>query len=488
MTDQTVPNESSTMPHFVLVPLMAQGHMIPMIDMARLLASRGATVTFITTPANAARIGTIISRVEQSGLPLRFLSLWFPSTDFGLPEGSENIDTLPTRNLLKNFYDAARTLCDPLVVHLRSCHPPPSCIISDNTHHWTQEVAREFSIPRLVFHGFGLLPLLSRHNIRSFNIHEMVRDENERFVVPGLPDFVEITRARVQSFFAVPGLEKLRQELKEAESMADGVIVNSFDDLEPSYAEFYSKAIGKKVWTIGPLSLYSRDIDDLAARGDKASIDKEQCLLWLDSMKPRSVIYVSFGSLANINFSQLIEIGLGLEASNCPFLWVIRPGASLPEVEDWLSNGFEERMKGRGLIIRGWAPQVMILSHPSIGGFVSHCGWNSMLESVCVGIPMVTWPLFAEQFLNEKLIVDMLKMGVPVGVETPSAWGVETGEVLVKKNDVQKAVQNLMNESDGGKERRKRAEEFCRKARRAVEDGGSSFANLTQLINSMKLD
>jgi len=115
-------------------------------------------------------------------------------------------------------------------------------------------------------------------------------------------------------------------------------------------------------------------------------------------------MHVNLGSLNRLAPSQLIELGLGLEASSRPFIWVIRGGYKREEMEKLLSkDGFEERVKGRGFLIWGWAPppQVLILSHPAIGGFSTHCGWNTTVEGICAGVPMVTWPLFTEQFFNE---------------------------------------------------------------------------------------
>ena len=152
----------------------------------------------------------------------------------------------------------------------------------------------------------------------------------------------------------------------------------------------------------------------------------------------------------------------------------------------WIKeSGFEEKTKGVGLLIRGWAPQVLILSHPAIGGFLTHCGWNSTIEAICAGMPMLTWPLFGDQFFNEKFIVQVLRIGVRVGVETPVNWGnEEKSGVLVKKEHVLKAIQVLMDEGNEREERRKRARELAEMAKKAVE-GGSSHFNVTQLIQDI---
>ncbi|XVE93402.1 hypothetical protein REPUB_Repub01dG0189000 [Reevesia pubescens] len=108
---------------------------------------------------------------------------------------------------------------------------------------------------------------------------------------------------------------------------------------------------------------------------------------------------------------------MALEASEQQFIWVVRRQKNNEEEEDWLLEGFEKRMEGKGVIIRGWAPQVLILDHEAVGRFVTHCGWNSTLEGVSAGVPMVTWPVFADQFYNEKLLTQVLKIGVDVGVQ-----------------------------------------------------------------------
>ncbi|KAK2983729.1 hypothetical protein RJ640_024082 [Escallonia rubra] len=429
--------------HFVLIPLLAQGHMIPMIDMARLFAEHGATVSLVTTPHNASRFAPTIRRAKQSGLRIELIEIPFPCAEVGLPAGCENLDSVPSRDLLRNFYSALNKLQQPLEKYLHEHTPPPSCIISDKCLYWTSETARKFNVPRLVFHGMGCFALLSSHNVKLYNAHHAVASFSEPFVVPGMPRRFEITKAQLPgAFVALPDLDDLRDQMREAESSAYGVVVNTFSELEHGCVEEYEKAIRKKVWSIGPVSLCNKDISDKFERGNKASIDENKCLGWLDSMEPKTVVYACHGSQCRLIPSQLVELGLGLEASNHPFIWVINAGERFLELESWLlKEKFEDRVKGRGLLIKGWAPQVLILSHPAIKGFLTHCGWNSTIEGVCSGVPMITWPMFAEQFFNEKLIVEILRIGVPVGVQVPVRWGEEENVgVLVKRDEVEKAI------------------------------------------------
>ncbi|KAF8395295.1 hypothetical protein HHK36_019238 [Tetracentron sinense] len=472
--------------HFVLFPVMAQGHMIPMTDMARLFANRGVIVTIVTTPLNAFRFKPIIDRAIDSGLPIRLLQLRFPCVEAGLPEGCENMDILPSRESAKNFFIATSMLQQPLEQLLGELQPNPSCIISDKNFPWTSDVARKFHIPRIVFHGTCCFSLFCSHSILLSKVHERVTSESETFVVPGLPDRIEMTKAQLPKSINIESSDfrDFLVRVRDAELTTHGVVVNSFEELEPGYAKAYKKAKGDKVWCIGPVSLCNKEILDKAERGNKASIEANQCLKWLDSKQPSSVVYACLGSLCRLRPSQLIEIGLGLEASNRPFIWVI-PRSS--ELEKWIKEeGFEKRTRGKGILIQGWAPQVLILSHPAIGGFLTHCGWNSTLEGVCAGVPLITCPLFAEQFYNEKLAVQILRIGVTVGVEASLTWGEEVkAGGLVNREKVKKAVDQVMDEGEEGKERRKRARELGEMAKKALEVGGSSHLNMTLLIQEI---
>ncbi|PKI48538.1 hypothetical protein CRG98_031059 [Punica granatum] len=475
--------------HFVLLPHLAHGHSIPMMDMARLLARRGPTVTVITTHLNAVRSQSTIDRAATSGLKVRLLEVPFPSSEAGLPEGCESMDSLPNRDLLKNLLLGIRMLREPVEELFGQLQPRPSCVIADKNIMWAHETAGKFGIPRIVFDGTSCFSLLCTHRIVESKVYETV-PEAEPFVVPGLPDRIALTRAQLPGAVNIgqTDTKDVRDEIRSKELAAYGVVANTFEELEPAYVEEFRKVRGRRLWCIGPVSLSNTKNSSKIDRGNKSAIDESLCLEWLDSRNPSSVLYICFGSLCHVSASQLIELALGLESSNRSFMWVIKKGDYSEELENWFAEEkYEERVKDRGIIIRGWAPQVLILSHSAVGGFMTHCGWNSTLEGVSAGVPMITWPMFAEQFYNEKLIVQVIGTGVRVGVERCMNWGEEDKVgVLVRREDVRRAIEKLMDEGKESDERRRRARKLGEVAERAVEGGGSSYSNMNLMIQHVK--
>ncbi|KAL8526173.1 hypothetical protein ACS0TY_015409 [Phlomoides rotata] len=475
-------------PHFVLLPFLAQGHLIPMVDIARLLASRGVVVTILLTPQNGNRVKSVIDRAIDSGLTIRVILLKIPLAAAGLPEEWDNFDMLPSLDYWMKLFTAISMLNEQVEELLQHLQPSPTCFIADMCYPWATNLAHKFHIPRLVFHGTSCFALLCIHLLATSKPLQDITSYTDYFEIPDIPDRIEITKAQMMGTTDEPTPEwlKIRKEMAEAEKQAFGTVANTFEELEPAYVQRYVEGRGKKVWCIGPVSLCNKDDSDKAERGNKASIDQHQCLKWLDSHEPSSVIYVCLGSLSRLSTSQLIELGLGLDASNLPFIWVIRNASD--ELKAWLlEDKFEERTNGRGLVIQGWAPQVLILSHPSVGAFVTHCGWNSTLEGVTAGLPLITWPVFADQFCNEKFIVNVIKTGVRVGVEVPVMIGQEESVgVQVKSEDVKMVIEKVMDAGgEGARERRERARKLGEMAERAVEEGGSSNLNMTQLIQDV---
>ncbi|KAJ1418909.1 UDP-glycosyltransferase family, conserved site [Sesbania bispinosa] len=442
--------------HFLLVPFLSQSHLIPFTEMAKLLAANGVTVTIVLTPLNAARYNMVIDQAKASNLKIQFLILPFPCLEAGLPEGCENMDTLPSPEYGSLFFSASNMLQEPLEKWLSELETVPSCIVSDVCLPWTSIVASKFKIPRVVSHFVSCFSLLCSHSIKSSRVLESVTSMSEKFVVPDLPDRIEFTKAQLPDAMKrdATAWKQAVQQFKAAELSSQGILVNTFEELESMYVRGYEK-VAKRVWCIGPLSLH----DKRFGSDNMASMDEDG--------------------------SESKGASLGLEASNHPFIWVIGKKNCSDELEKWLKGeNFEERNKGRGFVIRGWAPQVQILSHPATGGFLTHCGWNSTLEAVSAGVPMIAWPMFAEQFYNEKLIVQVLKIGVRIGVEAVvSQMETEKGEkVLVKMEDVKKAIEQLMEQGEEGEQRRNKAREMKEMAHKAVEDGGSSTSNCKSFI------
>ncbi|GLJ07758.1 hypothetical protein SUGI_0073680 [Cryptomeria japonica] len=206
---------------------------------------------------------------------------------------------------------------------------------------------------------------------------------------------------------------------------------------------------------------------------------EDKLLRWLDSQSSFSVAYVSFGSQAFLTEEQSKALAGGLEASEHPFIWAIKVS---PEVEPrtsdlartYLPEGFQERTKKRGLVIWGWVPQLVILSHPSLGAFVSHCGWNSMLESIALGVPLITWPMVADQHFNSKLAVEC-----GIGIQV-----CEHKDGIPDKQRVKEGVTLVLSE-DKGKQMKREAEKFKEMARKAVASGGSSNANLQDFVSDI---
>jgi UDP-glucoronosyl and UDP-glucosyl transferase len=464
----------------VLVPLAAQGHLIPMVDIAHLLANHGVQVSLVTTPANAARIRPIIDRVKELNLPIQFVELNFPTAKFGLPDGCESMELMP-RGSFRNFFDAVYSLGEPLKHFLKGLDSTPDCMIADMSNAWTGPVARRFGIPRVIFHGPSCFYISATYNLEKRKVYDRVPNRLEFITVPDFPVEVKTNWMQTPGFFNFPGFEDIRRMVVEEESIADGVVVNTFTELENPFIENHERMIGKRVWTIGPTCLYNKEIGTKTIRGNKDTIDQNQVLTWLDQRGVGSVLYSNFGSAAFSNHLQLIETAIGLEESNRPFILVIKKKEINNEVEKWLSDGFKERVKDRGLVLTGWVPQMVILSHPAMGGFITHCGWNSILEAISMGVPMITWPHFADQFLNERLVVDVLKIGISIGVKMPN-HGID--DVMVKRGDVQNTVLALMDDGNEGLERRDRARDLADKAKKAVvEEEGSSWKNLADMIS-----
>ncbi|KAL8097145.1 hypothetical protein AgCh_030298 [Apium graveolens] len=463
-------------------PIMAHGHMIPILDMAKLFASRGVHSTIITTPLNAPAFAKGVQKSIDLGFQMSVKILEFPKLD-GLPEDCENIDQIPSPAMLPLFLAATWMLKEQLEPLLQECHP--NCLVADLFFPWATDSAARFNIPRLIFHGSSFFASCAEEQVRLHRPFKNLINDSDEFFVPNLPHKVKLFLSQIPPYLREERETEFAKVLTEAleSERSHGVIVNSFYELESEYADYYRNVLNRRAWHIGPLSLCNRSFEEKVQRGKQAAITEDECLTWLNSKSPNSVVYICFGSVGKFPSKQLHEIAMGLEASEQQFIWVVMKGTDDIESEDWMPEEFEERMKGKGLIIRGWAPQVLILDHKAIGGFVTHCGWNSTLEGIAAGVPMVTWPLGAEQFYNEKLITDVLHIGVPVGAKE---WGVMVGGGNIKRDAVETAVRGILV-GEEAEDRRNRCKGLKEMAKKAIEQGGSSYSDLNALIQELSL-
>ena len=256
----------------------------------------------------------------------------------------------------------------------------------------------------------------------------------------------------------------------ERASRASAVILNTFDALEKDVLDALSATL-PPIYSIGPLQHFVDQISDPRLKSMGSNLWKEQtdCLEWLDSKEPNSVVYVNFGSITVMTAQQLIEFAWGLANSNKTFLWIIRPDLVVGD-SALLPPEFLTETKDRGML-GSWCPQEQVLKHPAIGGFLTHSGWNSTIESICGGVPVICWPFFAEQQTNCRYSCREWGIGMEI-------------DNNVKRVEVEKLVRELMD-GEKGKEMKKKAMEWRKLAEEAIRPGGSSYDNLNKLLSDL---
>ncbi|KAJ1398794.1 UDP-glucuronosyl/UDP-glucosyltransferase [Sesbania bispinosa] len=258
-----------------------------------------------------------------------------------------------------------------------------------------KDAASKLGIPRIMFHGASYLARSATHSVEQYAPHLKAEFHTDKFIIPDLPHKLEMTRLQLPDWLRSPNqYTELMRTIKKTKKRGYGSLFNSFYELEGAYYEHYKKVLGTKSWGLGLVSLWAnQDASYKAARGQaKAEGEEEEgWLKWLNSKPESSILYVSFGSMNKFPYSQLVEIANALEDSGYDFLWVVRKNERGGE-EDGSLEEFQKRVKesNRGFLIWGWAPQLLILENKAVGGLVTHCGWNTVVESVNARLPMAT--------------------------------------------------------------------------------------------------
>lgn len=259
------------------------------------------------------------------------------------------------------------------------------------------------------------------------------------------------------------------QETERA-AKASAIILNTFDEFEHDVVNALSSMF-PPIYTIGPLQLLLDHIpqNGLKSIGTNLWKEESECIKWLNSKEPNSVVYVNFGSITVMTPQQMVEFAWGLANSNQTFLWIIRPDLVRGD-SAVLPAEFVEGTKERGLLA-SWCQQEEILSHPAIGGFLTHNGWNSTIESVCSGVPMVCWPFFAEQQTNCRYACCEWGIGMEI-------------DNNVKREEVEILVRTLMEE-EKGKKMKENVMEWKKKAEEAGRPNCTSYLNFEKLVKEV---
>ncbi|KAE8728901.1 UDP-glycosyltransferase 72B2 [Hibiscus syriacus] len=427
--------EKTQTPHVAILPSPGMGHLIPLVEFAkRFVQQHDFTVTFVI-PAGVSPIKAQRSALDSLPSSIDY-SLVAKTKLVGLVVdlfGTDAFDVAREFNLFPYIFFPSTAMALSFFLHLQKLDPMISCEYRD---------LPEVRIPGCVpIKGKELLdPVQDRKN----DAYKWVLHHAKRY------------------------------------RLAEGIMVNSFVDLEGGALKaLQEKETGKPpVYPVGPLV----NVDP------SNKTNGSDCLKWLDNQPHGSVLYVSFGSGGTLSSDQLNELAIGLEMSEQRFLWVVRSpndmvanatffsAESQKDPLDFLPKGFLERTKGRGLLVPSWAPQSQVLSHGSTGGFLTHCGWNSILESVVFGVPLIAWPLYAEQKMNAAMLTEDIRVALRPKPDENS---------LISRDEIAKTVKGLM-EGEEGKGLRNRMKDLKEAAAKALSQTGSSTNALSEVATKWR--
>nr|XP_043637056.1 UDP-glycosyltransferase 85C1-like [Erigeron canadensis] len=471
-------------PHVIIIPFPAQSHIKCMLKLARVLHHKGLDITFINTKSNQKRLLKHGGSHGLTGLP----GFQFKTVPDGLPDTCGD-ETEPTQtpeeislHLLNYFFDSFIDLVDGL-------ETPPTCIICDGCMTFTNTIyaAEKLKVPLILYWTMAACGFM------AYYLPKVLLDKG---LVP-LKDESDLTNGYLDTLIDwIPGMEKVRLRdlpklmlatkpddpgfnwLLETARRADLVphmIIHTFDGLEASLVKEV-KSIFPNVYTVGPLQLLLNQITEKetnSANLNGYSLWKEEpeCVRWLQLKDPNSVVYVNFGSLATMSLQDLIELGWGLVNSNHYFLWIIRTDL-VDGNPSLLPQELEEVIRKRGFIA-SWCSQEEVLNHPAVGGFLTHGGWGSVIESLSAGVPMLCWPFSHDQQVNCRQMCQEWEVGMEI-------------EGTVNRDEVEKLVRELMDGIEG-KRMRKKAMEWKETAEIAAGLKGSSYLNIENLAHDITI-
>ena len=452
---------ASAPPHLVLICFPGQGHVNPMLRLAKRVAAKGLLVTFSSLASVGARLAAAAGvSAGGDGVPVGRGRVRFEFLEDGDP--GPDLD-----DLMRHLETAGPPAFAALLRRQAEEGRPVACVVANPFMPWASDVAAGEGIPTAVLwvQSCAVFSLYYHH------VHGLVEfppedDPEARFQLPGLP---EMSAADVPSFLLPSNPFKLLADAIITQfrtiERASWVLVNSFAELEPDVVAALPGVTPRppELIPVGPLIELQQGQEDDEVRGDliKAADD---CVEWLDAQPPRSVVYASVGSVVVLSPGEVAEMAHGLASTGRPFLWVVRP-----DTQPHLPAGFVESVSGRGAVV-AWSPQERVLAHPSTACFLTHCGWNSTLETVAAGVPVVAFPQWGDQCTDARFLVEELGMGVRLRA--------------ARREAVREAVEAAVAGPRAG-EMLASARRWSAAARAAVAPGGSSDAHIQAFVDEV---
>ncbi|XP_073157274.1 zeatin O-glucosyltransferase-like [Henckelia pumila] len=461
----------------LMVPLPAQGHLNQLLQLSRLIAAYNIPVYYVSTATHNRQAKLRVHGWDPlSASNVHFREL--PTPEFASPPLNPNAaNKFPAH--LQPLFNSISQLRQPFAALLRSLSRIAAqriVIIHDSM---MSSVVQDFvSIPNAESYVF--------HSVSAFAIFCYFWEETEKtFTQLDDNKLRELQIPSLEDCFTEEFMELIAREHK-CVGLSSGSLFNSSREFEGKFMGFIEKmsessSQNKKHWAIGPFNPVN-----LTRKNEDGS--RHESLKWLDKQPPKSVVFVSFGTTTSLPDEQIKNLATGLEQSEVKFIWVFRDadrgdinsvaGSDQDRIRRSCELPDEGLIEERGMILRDWAPQLEILNHSATGGFMSHCGWNSCMESISMGVPIAAWPMHSDQPRNAVLITQVLKIGITV-----KDWA--RRHEVVEAGTISMALRRLML-SEEGEEMRRRAAELGGAVRRSVEEGGVTRLEFDSFISHVR--
>ncbi|OIT28894.1 PREDICTED: zeatin O-glucosyltransferase-like [Nicotiana attenuata] len=445
----------------VMVPFPGQGHLNQLLQLACLISSsHNLPVYYVGSATHNRQARVRANALNPSDIAkVRFYDL--PTPEFASPPPDFNsLNKFPAH--LEPSWAACMLMREPIASFFHDISSKARRIVVVHDSLMSYNVQDVSSLPNAESYIFNCISVFTLYCFICLSSGMSIQLEEE--LLKKLPSLEGIMTDEIRERGASqsPYMDIRSGDIHNTSRVIEGKFLDLMVEVTSTQ--------NKKQWAIGPV---------LPTKLDHVSNTNNICLEWLNKQPPRSVLYISFGTTTSFSDREIKELAMGLEQSKQRFIWVLRDAdrgdiftGEARRVE--LPDGFEERVKEVGLVVREWAPQPEILAHSSTGGFMSHCGWNSCIEGITMGVPIAAWPMHSDQPKNGFLVTDILKVGL-----TAREW--EKREELVSAFTIENAVRKLMASEEGAKIR-KRAEELGEAVRLSTEKGGASRMELDSFI------